>query len=222
MQQKSKIGFDYRFGDFSVVSNLFKATGIPVVDVDVIARNVLKKGSGGWKRVVAAFGKEILLPSREVDRPKLGQMVFSSDSKRQLLNKLMAPYISSGIFWKILKQWVKGAKMIVVDIPLLFKAKMDKWTKLILVVWVSQETQLNRLMERDGLSEDDARNRVMAQMCVDLKRSKADIVIDNNGGLDQLHQQFDKVLSEITRPLTWRLLGHWFGDVWVFVCKQLN
>ncbi|KAG2288753.1 hypothetical protein Bca52824_048357 [Brassica carinata] len=68
----------------STVSNLFKASGIPVVDADVVARNVLKKGSCGWKRVVAAFGEEILLPSREVDRPKLGQMVFSSHSKRQL------------------------------------------------------------------------------------------------------------------------------------------
>ncbi|WZZ50599.1 hypothetical protein YC2023_050706 [Brassica napus] len=95
----------------STVSNLFKASGIPVVDADVVARtffsrffitfvslNVLKKGSGGWKRVVAAFGEEILLPSREVDRPKLGHMVFSSHSKRQLLNKLMAPYISTGVF----------------------------------------------------------------------------------------------------------------------------
>ncbi|KAL1203491.1 Dephospho-CoA kinase [Cardamine amara subsp. amara] len=187
----------------STVSNLFKASGIPVVDADVVARNVLKKGSGGWKRVVAAFGEEILLPSREVDRPKLGQMVFSSDSKRQLLNKLMAPYISSGIFWEILKQWANGAKVIVVDIPLLFEVKMDKWTKPIVVVWVSQETQLKRLMERDGLSEEDARNRVMAQMPLDSKRSKADIVIDNNGGINELHQQFDKVLFEIRRPLTW-------------------
>ncbi|KAL1204126.1 Dephospho-CoA kinase [Cardamine amara subsp. amara] len=70
----------------STMSNLFKASGIPIVDADVVPRlrNALKKGSGGWKRVVAAFGEEILLPSREVDRPKI---VFSSDSKRQLVNK---------------------------------------------------------------------------------------------------------------------------------------
>lgn len=121
--------------------------------------------------------------------------------------------------------------MVVVDIPLLFEAKMDKWTKPIVVVWVSQETQLTRLMERDGLSEEDARNRVMAQMPLDLKRNKADIVIDNNGGLDELHQQFDKVLSEIRRPLTWfefwrsrqgafSILG--LVTSGLFVCKQLN
>ncbi|CAH8263892.1 unnamed protein product [Arabidopsis lyrata] len=215
----------------STVSNLFKASGIPVVDADVVARDVLKKGSGGWKRVVAAFGEEILLPSGEVDRPKLGQIVFSSGSKRQLLNKLMAPYISSGIFWEILKQWASGAKVIVVDIPLLFEVKMDKWTKPIVVVWVSQETQLKRLVERDGLSEEDARNRVMAQMPLDSKRSKADLVIDNNGSLDDLHQQFDKVLSEIRKPLTW--IEFWRSRQGAFsvigsvilglsVCKQLK
>ncbi|CAL9242207.1 unnamed protein product [Arabidopsis halleri] len=215
----------------STVSKLFKASGIPVVDADVVARDVLKKGSSGWKRVVAAFGEEILLPSREVDRPKLGQIVFSSDSKRQLLNKLMAPYISSGIFWEILKQWVSGAKVIVVDIPLLFEVKMDKWTKPIVVVWVSQETQLKRLMERDGLSEEDARNRVMAQMSLDSKRSKADVVIDNNGSLDDLHQQFDNVLFEIRKPLTW--IEFWRSRQGAFsvlgsvilglsVCKQLK
>ncbi|KAG7642276.1 Dephospho-CoA kinase [Arabidopsis suecica] len=215
----------------STVSNLFKASGIPVVDADVVARDVLKKGSGGWKRVVAAFGEEILLPSGEVDRAKLGQIVFSSDSKRQLLNKLMAPYISSGIFWEILKQWASGAKVIVVDIPLLFEVKMDKWTKPIVVVWVSQETQLKRLMERDGLSEEDARNRVMAQMPLDSKRSKADVVIDNNGSLDDLHQQFEKVLIEIRRPLTW--IEFWRSRQGAFsvlgsvilglsVCKQLK
>ncbi|EOA37396.1 hypothetical protein CARUB_v10011269mg, partial [Capsella rubella] len=127
--------------------------------------DVLKKGSGGWKKLVAAFGEEILLPSGEVDRLKLGQIVFSSKSKRQLLNKLMAPYISTGIIWEILKLWASGAEVII-------GAKMDKWTKPIVVVWVSQETQLKRLMERDGLSEEDARNRVMAQMPLDSKRSR--------------------------------------------------
>ncbi|VVB11755.1 unnamed protein product [Arabis nemorensis] len=68
-------------------------------------------------------------------------------------------------------QFLYGTKVIVVDIPLLFEAKMDKWTKPIVVVWVSQETQLKRLMERAGLSEEDARNKVMAQMSLDLKQS---------------------------------------------------
>lgn len=97
--------------------------------------------------------------------------------------------------------------MIILDIPLLFEAKMDKWTKPIIVVWVDRETQLQRLMARDGSSDEDAQNRINAQMSLDLKRSKADIVIDNTGSLEELKEEFRKVLFEVTRPLTWTEFG---------------
>nr|ACU19930.1 unknown [Glycine max] len=120
----------------STVSNLFKSHDVPVVDADIVAREVLRKGSGGWKKVVAAFGDEILLENGEVNRPSLGQIVFSDPDKRQFLNRLLAPYISRGIFWDILKLWMKGYKVIVLDVPLLFEAKMDRFTKPVIVVWV--------------------------------------------------------------------------------------
>ncbi|XP_050208407.1 dephospho-CoA kinase-like [Mercurialis annua] len=187
----------------STVSNLFKSHGIPVVDADLVARDVLKKNSGGYKKVVAAFGLDILLPNGEVDRPKLGRIVFSDPSKRQLLNRLLAPYISSGIFYEILKLWLKGCKVIVLDIPLLFETKMHNWTKPIVVVWVDDQTQLQRLIARDDTNEEDARNRINSQMPLDVKRSMADVVINNSGSLDDLEEQFQKVLFKVTRPLTW-------------------
>ncbi|XP_009791107.1 dephospho-CoA kinase isoform X1 [Nicotiana tabacum] len=187
----------------STVSNLFKAHGIPVVDADIVARNLLKKGTGGWKKVVSAFGEDILLDNGEVDRAKLGQIVFSDPGKRQLLNRLLAPFISRGILMEVLKLWMKGCSIIVLDVPLLFEAKMDKWTKPIVVVWVDPETQLQRLMTRDGSTEEEAKSRINAQMPLDLKRSKADIVIDNTGTLAALHEEFQKVLIQITKPLTW-------------------
>lgn len=187
----------------STVSNLFKSHDIPVVDADVVARDALKKGSGGWKKVVAAFGEEILLDNGEVNRPRLGQIVFADPDKRQFLNRLLAPYISSGIFWEVVKLWLKGYKVIVLDVPLLFEAKIDKFTKPIIVVWVDPETQIQRLLARDKSSEEDGRNKVNAQMPLDGKRSKADIVIDNTGSLDDLNEQFQNVLVRVTGPLTW-------------------
>lgn len=187
----------------STVSNLFKSNDIPVVDADVVAREALKKGSGGWKKVVEAFGEEILLDNGEVNRPRLGQIVFADPDKRQFLNRLLAPYISSGIFWEVVKLWSKGYKVIVLDVPLLFEAKIDKFTKPIIVVWVDPETQIQRLLARDNSSEEDGRNRVNAQMPLDVKRSKADIVIDNTGSLDDLIEQFQNVLVRVTGPLTW-------------------
>ncbi|KAJ9547691.1 hypothetical protein OSB04_020234 [Centaurea solstitialis] len=187
----------------STVSNLFRSTGFPVVDADVVARDVLKKGSGGWRKVVAAFGEDILQENGEVDRPKLGQIVFTDPSKRQLLNRILAPYISYGILWEVFKLWMKGCKIIILDIPLLFEAKIDRWTKPIIVVWVDPETQLRRLMTRDSTSAQDAQNRIDAQMPLDEKRTKADIVIDNNGSLEDLNESFRKILNQVTKPLTW-------------------
>ncbi|XVF72588.1 hypothetical protein PTKIN_Ptkin12aG0133000 [Pterospermum kingtungense] len=187
----------------STVSSMFKYSQIPVVDADVIARDVLKKGTGGYKKVVAVFGLDILQDDGQVDRLKLGRIVFSDASKRQLLNRLLAPYISSGILFEVLKLWIKGHKVIVLDIPLLFEAKMDKWTKPIVVVWVDPQTQLQRLIERDNSTEEDARNRINAQMSLDLKRNQADIVIDNTGSLEDLQERFREVLLQVKRPLTW-------------------
>ncbi|KAL5712983.1 dephospho-CoA kinase [Ranunculus cassubicifolius] len=187
----------------STISNLFKSNGIPVVDADLIARDVLKKGTGGWRRVVKAFGEEILQADGEVDRAKLGEIVFSDPSRRQVLNKLLAPYISYGIFFEVFKLWMKGCKTIVLDIPLLFEAKMDLWTRPIIVVWVDPETQLQRLMARDGSSEEQASNRISAQIALDWKRAKADIVIDNSGSLERTQERFREILIKITRPLTW-------------------
>ncbi|XP_068660455.1 dephospho-CoA kinase [Aristolochia californica] len=202
----------------STVSHLFKASGIPVVDADVVARDVLRKGTGGWKRVVRAFGEGILCDDGEVDRARLGQIVFSDPEKRQLLNRLLAPFISSGLFWEIVKLWFKGSKVIVLDIPLLFEAKMDQWTKPIIVVWVDPDTQLHRLIARDGISEEQARNRINAQTALDWKRSRADIVIDNSRSLENTKEQFQEVLNEITSPLTWKEFGlSRRGAFWVLV-----
>lgn len=121
--------------------------------------------------------------------------------------RLLAPFISYGIFWEIVKLWIKGSKVIILDIPLLFEANMDHLAKPIVVVWVDPETQLQRLMARDGISEEQARNRINAQTPLDWKRSKADMVIDNSGTLDDTREQFQEVLIQVTRPLTWGEFG---------------
>ncbi|KAK1661302.1 hypothetical protein QYE76_049461 [Lolium multiflorum] len=188
----------------STVSSLFKSAGVPVVDADIVARNVVQKGTGGWKKVVKAFGNDILLENGEIDRARLGQIVFSDPVKRKLLNSLLAPNISFGIFWEILKLWANGCTVMVVDIPLLFETKMDRWTNPVVVVWVDPKTQMERLMSRDGCSEEQAQNRINAQLALDWKKSEADIVINNSGSLDDTKRQFQEVLKQVSCPLTWK------------------
>ncbi|KAF3335754.1 dephospho-CoA kinase domain-containing protein-like isoform X1 [Carex littledalei] len=186
----------------STISNLFKSHGIPVVDADIVARNVVLKGTGGWKKIKKEFGDDVLLESGDIDRARLGQIVFSDPEKRQLLNRLLAPHISSGIIWEVIKLWFKGCRVIILDIPLLFETKMNLWTKPVIVVWVDPETQIQRLIARDGISEEQARNRIEAQMPLDLKREKADLVIDNSGSLEETKVQFEQVLSRVKSPLS--------------------
>ncbi|GJN05275.1 hypothetical protein PR202_ga22890 [Eleusine coracana subsp. coracana] len=188
----------------STVSNLFKDAGVPVVDADVVARDVVWKGTEGWKKIVKAFGIDILLESGEIDRARLGQIVFSDPGKRQLLNRLLAPHISSGILWEIAKLWMKRCKVIILDIPLLFETKMDRWTNPVIVVWVNPEVQIARLMSRDGCSEEQGNNRINAQLALDWKKSEADVVIDNSGTLDETKEQLQEVLSKVCEPLTWK------------------
>jgi len=106
--------------------------------------------------------------------------------------------------WEIAKLWMKGCKVIILDIPLLFEIKMDQWTNPIIVVWVNPETQIQRLMSRDGCSEEQAQSRVNAQLALDWKKSEADIVIDSSGSLDNTRQQFREVLRKVSEPLTWK------------------
>ncbi|KAL0916372.1 hypothetical protein M5K25_013876 [Dendrobium thyrsiflorum] len=188
----------------STVSGLFRSSGVPVVDADLVARDVVKKGTPGWRKVATAFGDDILLENGEINRSRLGQIVFSDPAKRQLLNRLLAPHISSGIFWEIMKLWVKGCKVVVLDIPLLFETKIDRRTKPVIVVWVNPETQLQRLMARDGISEEEARNKINAQTSLDWKKTKADIVIDNSGSIEDTRTQFQNVLKQVTASLSWK------------------
>jgi len=164
----------------------------------------VQKGTRGWKKIVKAFGNDILLESGEINRALLGQIVFSDPSKRQLLNRLLAPHISYSIVWEIAKLWMKGCKVIILDIPLLFETKMDRWTNPIIVLWVDPKVQIERLISRDGCSEGQAQNRINAQLALDWKKSEADIVIDNSGSLDDTKQQFQEVLMKVSEPLTWK------------------
>lgn len=117
---------------------------------------------------------------------------------------LLAPHISCGIFWEILKLWAKGCLVIVVDIPLLFETKMDRWTGPVVVVWVDPKTQIDRLMSRDGCDQEQAQGRIDSQLALDWKKSEADIVIDNSGLLDDTKEQFQEILKQVSGPLTWK------------------
>lgn len=136
---------------------------------------------------------------------------------------LLAPHISWGIMWEITKLWMKGCNVIILDIPLLFETKMDRWTNPVTVVWVNPETQIQRLMSRDECSEEQAQNRINAQLALEWKKSEADIVIDNSGSLDDTRQHFREVLRKVSETLTWKeRLRSRDGLISVVVCTAVS
>jgi dephospho-CoA kinase len=118
----------------------------------------------------------------------------------------MEPCIMSGLFYEILKHWILGTSVVVLDVPLLFEAKIDWLTRPIIVVWVDDLTQETRLMARDNSSKEQARNRITSQLPLDVKRARADIVIDNSGSLEQTKVLVNDLKKTITAPPSWKEL----------------
>lgn len=176
----------------STVSRYFKQRGIPIVDADVIAREVVAIGTPGLNAIVHAFGPEILTQEKVLDRKRLGTIVFSDEKKRQLLDDLLADYIHQAILWEIKRLKEKQEPLIILDIPLLYEAGYDKLVNDVMVVWLDHQTQTLRLMQRDALTLNEAEKRIMSQGNLDKKAEKADFIIDNSFSMNDTFKQLDK------------------------------
>lgn len=180
----------------STVSQIFKEKEIPVVDADVGAREVVKPGKPALKKIKEAFGDEVFLEDGTLNRPALGKIIFKDKVKRQQLNECIRGDI---------RQWIKeerdryieeGYPFIVLDVPLLYEAEYEKEVDAVMVVAVDEQTQAERLMKRNDLSKDEAKERIVAQMPLKEKVNRADTVIDNNGSLEQTSEQVVSWMKE--------------------------
>ncbi|KAH7295575.1 hypothetical protein KP509_27G055000 [Ceratopteris richardii] len=181
----------------STASKEFEALGVPIIDADKVARAASKKGTLAWRRIVLTFGKEILQEDGEINRGRLGEIIFSDHAKRKALNSAMSFSIGIGLYWELFKHWIKGTKVVIMDVPLLFEAKLDRLTKPIIVVWVDPETQEARLVKRDKISKELALKKISSQLSLDEKRDRADIVIDNTSSIEAMKQQVQDIYKEI-------------------------
>lgn len=168
----------------STVVSVFAEAGFPVVDGDVIARQVVEPQSVGLQALVEHFGKEILLPDGNLNRKKLGRIIFSDPQQRGKLDKILDPYIRKEIGRQI-EEAKKTAPLVIADIPLLYERDYVDQVDQVAVVYVSKELQKERLQLRDQLSEAEAKNRIASQLSLEEKKKKADIVFDNQGSIAQ-------------------------------------
>lgn len=164
----------------STVSNLFKENGIPVVDADVGAREVVKAGTEGLKRIEVVFGHQVI-SSGQLDRKALGKIVFENPKELEKLNRILGDLIAEWIHDEKERYIEENHPLVVLDIPLLFESGYQEVVDQVMVVATTPDVQLQRLMERDQIDEQTARQKIAAQEPIMDKMLKADFVIDNNG-----------------------------------------
>lgn len=180
----------------STVSNMLKEMKIPVVDADVEARLAVMKGEPAYSKIIATFGRDILLEDEEIDRQKLGSIIFHQAEKRMLLNEIVHPEVRKRMIGQVEKAKESGEEVVVLDIPLLFESKLTYMVEKTILVYVDYDIQLQRLMERNNLRVEDAKARIQSQMPLNEKIKLADAVIDNNGTIERTKTQLINVLTK--------------------------
>ncbi|ADL11892.1 dephospho-CoA kinase [Acetohalobium arabaticum] len=181
----------------STVSNILKDIGIPVIDADLIAREVVKPGKPAWQKIVNTFGNEVLLPNQQLDREKLSQIIFENSKAKEKLDQITHPEIIREIKKRIDSLQTQGEEVIVADIPLLIETGMVEFFDEIWVVYVSRQTQLKRLINRDEIDYQTAVNKIEAQMPLEEKKEYADRLIVNEGDKGDLEDTIISIWREI-------------------------
>ncbi|MER2112293.1 dephospho-CoA kinase [Solibacillus isronensis] len=180
----------------STVAKMIESYGLPIVDADVVARQVVEPGTPTLNKIAEAFGPEVIAHDGSMDRAKVGSIIFHNEEMRKTLNGIIHPAIREEMLRQRDEFISFGEKNIFMDIPLLFESKLEHFVEKIIVVSVKKEVQLQRLMERNGFSEEEANARMATQIPVKEKEQLADAVIHNNGTLEDTAIQLQNILYE--------------------------
>lgn len=181
----------------STVTALLKEKGAFIIDADVIAREVVEPGRPAWAEVVERFGESILEADRSINRRELGRIVFADKGKRLELNAIVHPRVMEEVEARLRALEERGGDAVVIlDVPLLFEVGMDKRCALTIAVTAGREMRMARLMAQ-GLSRDEAESRIDAQRDKEALQGFADVVIVNEGTLDELRREVDAVWKRI-------------------------
>jgi dephospho-CoA kinase len=181
----------------STVAALFAEAGVPVVDADRIAREVVEPGTAAHAEVVSRFGRTILSPDGGIDRGKLGAIVFSDAERRRELEAITIPRIREGIEAELAKLEAEGHTAAIVEAALLLENKRAQRFEAIICVYCDRETQLRRILSRGGLPAAEAEKRIDSQMPSDEKARLSDYVIDNSGSSVETRRRFGDLLSRL-------------------------
>ncbi|HHW39998.1 MAG TPA: dephospho-CoA kinase [Syntrophomonadaceae bacterium] len=182
----------------SLVSRYLRELGAIIIDCDQVARDVVRTGSSAWRQIVQEFGETVCKPDGSLDREALGRIVFSDTEKLDKLNRITHPYIISEIR-RLFDDYRKNFPdaVVVLDAPLLLEVGLEGMVDEVWVVYVDYQTQLERLMKRDGFSSEEAACRISSQIPLEEKVKLADHVIDNRGDPEETFLQVRRLWNSL-------------------------
>ena len=181
----------------SSVAKRLRERGIPVIDADQVAREVVEVGQPALRKIVERFGAEILLPSGALDRKALGAIVFRDPAALKDLNALTHPAILARVSRHAERYAEQGYRWVIYEAALIIENNLSPKLDMLIAVICEPETQVTRMMARDGLSDHQARQRLSAQTDNATRRARADLVIDNEGGIKALMTKTDALIETL-------------------------
>jgi dephospho-CoA kinase len=180
-------------GKSTVANYLAKTYNLPILDADVYARDAVSIGSPLLSQIAEKYGREIILSDGNLNRSKLGEIIFNQPEERYWVESIIHPYVRN-CFDKAINE--SSANTLILVIPLLFEANLENLVNQIWVVSCSPQQQQQRLIERNNLTLEQAAARINSQLPIAEKIARADVVLDNSANLESLLQQIDKVLLQ--------------------------
>jgi len=181
----------------STVAGILRDLGADIVDADEASHAVYAPGTPGFDAVVREFGPECVRGG-QVDRVRLGRLVFEDRDARGRLNAIVHPLVRDWMAERTREAAERGAEVVIQDVPLLYENKLEDLFSSVVLVYVPEDVQLERLLEERGLDADRARAMIAAQMPIDEKRRRAHHVIDNSGTREETRRQVEEMWAQIT------------------------
>jgi dephospho-CoA kinase len=184
----------------STVSRLLRARGFAVVDADLLAREAVQIGTKAHSEILRHFGPDVVLPSGELNRARVGEIVFADRSKLELLESLIHPEVRRLALERRAQLEKQGSTHAFYDVPLLFEKKMESLFDHITVVACDPKVQKARLMARNGFSSEEADRRIASQHAMEKKIKGAMTIIYNDGSLEDLERGVDDYIKKLPSP----------------------
>ncbi len=181
----------------SVVCTMLAEKGLPVVSADELSRRAVEPGTTAYGQIVEYFGESVLLPDGNIDRPALRNVISSDGKAKRALEGFVHPEVFRQMEKRMEEAAQKESAAVVMEVPLLFESGMEKWFDCVVMVFTPEEDRIRRIMARDGVLREEARSMMKIQMPEEMKQKHAQLVIDNDGPMEETRRSVDRLHRRI-------------------------